>query len=1242
MGFGRGILKDPRRLRVLLPGTPFGTVCSRTHPELNPIVLTPAGTASFTRPASGQLPVFSHDDPFELVPRISDSLSGGRPPITCMTRQPTRSVISDARDLFVQTLFEVTAQRSGQTLDPVQSPLLVCQNEPVDRNDLPAARAFVHIGRTQWAQELLLRSFVLQDEISRQRNDRQWEWRSDLSNLDSDGFVILAFTLRSREPEHHLIFLGGNEYGTYYAVATFLHQVAGARWLFPGKTGTVIPPQDEIKLDRDDITNRFCGRFFQVDEPDYRGRSLEGMVDGSLDQRLLVPGSSDTPTMTPGDINDMRNWLLRNRLHPSTERGSLFYRRNFSSDCEGHVIRRDCESLGPEMRKYLALESRIPTQHNLSRFFSPNSSTLDFYQLQEPLSSLQRIVAIPEMFPNPAPKTDPAPADVREGDRIAQTGQVALAPAIVGVCRSTNLCECNEEPLALDATRATLLASDVGHIPTRVQVPTIPNRFSQEIADRFAGVFSAAFQTPEAPAMFRYAPRTLPHTHVQDSRSLDDKWMPCLYVSQETAAGELAPFRETLARDLANQLVLALAMSRLMNGFRHEFSVSLAPNDGLEIFMCECRGCRLTNGVDGPNDQALLHKGVVIVANLERFRASRDQNNDRGIYYVVQSSAAQLMTRAVNSAVRLGLNGLPALERIPENQTGMTTLSNHLNRFALQGLIPDPGRPNKHARRVLDLLNRTAHFMLDIWPIPPEETQVTFHAYATYVAPPLFEKNPVASRRSFYSVDGTYPTEDRDDLVLHPSLIPIVAETRDFAEYDPYRVQPTASEGYRRLRECPSQFNLERWSLIARQTGMYEYLHGFGAVAPRLYTPRLQRALQHGYESARSRVFIGEGAPHMGLDAIKFYEVAQLLWDRNRDLNDLRGDYCTGLFGPNSQVVSAMRTYFDTLERAWANRPVRNQRTFDRGMGMWVDRPAPEQRLLGLIFAQFQGLGIEGRVGLINQLDYLLYDATGTLRAPTDARSPFFQAWDGLQRAYMNSPADSITRERVQYFRRAFGLVRELVLVYHPVLALWRTLEPYVEAQVADPVDWVAVRGVGVELRSTDTNANQILNNADTEIQRMRMNLRDGLRGINFTNPVLFRSTVREPIHRYFAETNVYRSGPVELEELGLGLGRYEGTFTPDFGSEQAQRQAFWTPLIKEYMNWWNLPATRAQPRGTPEQQSAITTTTTWSEGILPDSIKDEGCGTAMFWWLKRFMAAVMLASSDLNFRGALRLLADA
>ena len=623
----------------------------------------------------------------------------------------------------------------------------------------------------------------------------------------------------------------------------------------------------------------------------------------------------------------------------------------------------------------------------------------------------------------------------------------------------------------------------------------------------------------------------------------------------------------------------------------------------------------------------------------------------------------------------LGLSS--ELGAIPENARIKT-----VHRLALRGLIHDHPRVSRYTRRVIDLVNHTARALfatggggdsspLTRLPRPAvRDTLLTFHAYYEHFAPPVFALDPDDERHAARYYPGllSAATPNPAPLVMHEVCTPVIAALRDGWEYSDEARGPHDTDrpgAFYRLRRTPDQFNLERWSRLARQTGFYEYFYGSNFVAPHVYSTRLGNAIQRGYAEANTRTFLGECLPHLGLDGTKYYEIARLLWDVDSTVAAHRQDYCASLFGAVPRVQQAMVEYFNALEFYLSARPAEEQLT---NLGQ---------------FSSYQGHGIIGRSGWISHLDYLLRNPTSPnweVMPFTHPDLPFTRVWGLLQQAYRESGDNPVVRRRVQYFRRAFGLVRELVLAWHPVLTAMVPLESVVRRTQYEPMQWVQGQLMSGGFTRTTADIPDLRGGMRASAAEVRERVRGAIevavanraaphRGRNFTAVLVFRETIRRPIHRYLASPNVYGTTG-DLAELGLGLGEYSGTtdefspveinpttreriFVPLLDPETTWRRGWFLGEVVKYIRWWNAPAIRNLQRLSDAQRMAINTLPNLRpptperddvgrlESLIPEGLRDSGVGVGMLWSMKRVIATLMTIRDD-DFRPAFIFLGDA
>lgn len=91
-----------------------------------------------------------------------------------------------------------------------------------------------------------------------------------LDGLDDDGFV-----LKLVDDQNYLI-VGPTEWGTEFGVVTFLEDIVGVRWLFPGELGIDIPAKKMLALNREPIRQ----------QPAFYSRRITGLEAPPQDEWL--------------------------------------------------------------------------------------------------------------------------------------------------------------------------------------------------------------------------------------------------------------------------------------------------------------------------------------------------------------------------------------------------------------------------------------------------------------------------------------------------------------------------------------------------------------------------------------------------------------------------------------------------------------------------------------------------------------------------------------------------------------------------------------------------------------------------------------------------------------------------------------------------------------------------------------------------------------------------------------------
>ncbi|MBI5517885.1 MAG: hypothetical protein HY909_29205 [Deltaproteobacteria bacterium] len=348
-------------------------------------------------------------------------------------------------------------------------------------------------------------------------------------------------------------------------------------------------------------------------------------------------------------------------------------------------------------------------------------------------------------------------------------------------------------------------------------------------------------------------------------------------------------------------------------------------------------------------------------------------------------------------------------------------------------------------------------------------------------------------------------------------------------------VEATAADVVRRFNRFPELFHLDRWAMLSRRLGLYEYLYGQGFLVPRIYTSRLQRGLITIYERG-GRMFLGETTAGWAFDSVKLWSLARLLWDRFEDPSALRTEWANAFVSsvddrfllsrdPDARRVSLL---FQEIENRW------------RRAAPSAGRPAmlldPESGLRsvehGTYNFQFEGLSFEHKEATVTQLDYY---------PPEDVNR-----WVGEFQA-LSSEVRALPR--VQMLGSVLRFLQLLAGIYAPVRRAYNRVRrdpawgrdplrgPQLAAipMVADP----AVRAMAVEV-FRDLNGSSLMT--------------------RYNNAAVFWRDVRQPIFEAI-------SRDLRLFPDATGVGE---TWT--FGaptSDTLRRRAFWTPDLLGFAQAW-------------------------------------------------------------------------
>lgn len=143
---------------------------------------------------------------------------------------------------------------------------------------------------------------------------------------------------------------------------------------------------------------------------------------------------------------------------------------------------------------------------------------------------------------------------------------------------------------------------------------------------------------------------------------------------------------------------------------------------------------------------------------------------------------------------------------------------------------------------------------------------------------------------------------DPPSFPLHPKVVPFLTKDR-MTWLDPVM---KAAEQQRALQ----------WEQMTAQLGWYDYMYGSSYVVPRVY-PHLTAdnyrfALEHGVTANYVEMYPSGG------DGPKAWVTAKLLWDPERDVDDLLQEWYERTVGP--EAAPDLAAYYDLWESFWTER----------------------------------------------------------------------------------------------------------------------------------------------------------------------------------------------------------------------------------------------------------------------------------------------------------------------------------
>jgi len=98
--------------------------------------------------------------------------------------------------------------------------------------------------------------------------------------------------------------------------------------------------------------------------------------------------------------------------------------------------------------------------------------------------------------------------------------------------------------------------------------------------------------------------------------------------------------------------------------------------------------------------------------------------------------------------------------------------------------------------------------------------------------------------------------------------------------------------------------HIRRWSGIARQFGIYEWLFGRGFFIPRIYVHDFADGLRFAHEYGADG-FYAEAYANWGLDGPKLSIAERLLWQPDQDLDELLDRWHTAMFAEAAEETGS-------------------------------------------------------------------------------------------------------------------------------------------------------------------------------------------------------------------------------------------------------------------------------------------------------------------------------------------------
>ena len=188
------------------------------------------------------------------------------------------------------------------------------------------------------------------------------------------------------------------------------------------------------------------------------------------------------------------------------------------------------------------------------------------------------------------------------------------------------------------------------------------------------------------------------------------------------------------------------------------------------------------------------------------------------------------------------------------------------------------------------------------------------------------------------------------------------------------------------------QRNVDDLTRSATAFGIYDWFYGFWWSMPRTSLRQLDTYMKYMYAKG-ARHSKAEAYFNWGMDGFKYWVYTQLMWDPNRKLDNLLDDFYGRFF---KESAAPMRAYFDTAQ-AYLEKAVKDY---------LAAHPGDEK---GMVLHLFRALP--------TQFEAMPPEAIEECRKHLDAAAA--------------AARSQIVMDRVDFFRRGFGLARIMATRYH-------------------------------------------------------------------------------------------------------------------------------------------------------------------------------------------------------------------